>query len=191
MARVDIIIPAYNASRFLPAALESVEAQTFKDWRILLIDDGSTDDTAVVAAPYRDRLGERLHYISQPNAGLPAARNTALRHASAEYIALLDADDVWLPERLAESVKSLDGNSEAGLSYGFVSRVDADGVLVSTHDELKPEAEEAGSRAPSIRAALISLAPRSPSGALASMKSGISMRLYERRKTETFGCGSL
>lgn len=141
MARVDILIPAYNTARFLPAALESVEAQTFTDWRILLIDDGSTDGTRDVVAPFRKRLGPKFEYIWKANAGLSAARNTGLSLASAEFIALLDADDVWLPERLAESVRSLEQAPAAGLSYGFVSRVDPEGNIVSTHDELKPDAE--------------------------------------------------
>ena len=141
MAKVDILIPAYNTARFLPAALASVEAQTLTDWRILLIDDGSTDNTAEVIAPFRERLGEKLEYILKPNAGLSAARNTGLAHATAEFVALLDADDVWLPERLTESIRSLEQNPSAGLSYGFVSRIDPNGHIISTHDDLKPKAE--------------------------------------------------
>ena len=84
VATVDIIIPAFNAERFLVPALESVIAQDFPDWRILLVNDGSTDGTAEIAAWYQQRLGERMLVITQPNAGLPAARNAALRVASAE-----------------------------------------------------------------------------------------------------------
>jgi cellulose synthase/poly-beta-1,6-N-acetylglucosamine synthase-like glycosyltransferase len=140
MPKVDIIIPAYNAARFLPAALESVLAQTFTDWRILLVDDGSTDHTSVIAAQFKQRMGDKLIYIKQENRGLPAARNSAIRHASAEFLALLDADDVWLPDRLAESLQRFD-RPEVGLVYGFVSRVDVDGNLVTTHDEMKRHAE--------------------------------------------------
>ena len=132
MPKVDIIIPAYNAARYLPAALESVAAQTFADWRILLVDDGSTDETADVVAPYRERLGAKLVYLKQANAGLPAARNTAIRNASAELLALLDADDVWLPHRLAASVRSFEGHPEVGLSYGLVTSIDADGAPLGT-----------------------------------------------------------
>ena len=102
MPKVDIIIPAYNAAKYLPAAIESVIAQTFEDWRIVLVDDGSTDNTAEVVAPYIDRLGPKLLYIKQANAGLPAARNAAIRNSSSEFLALLDADDVWLPDALEE-----------------------------------------------------------------------------------------
>lgn len=129
---VDIIIPAYNAARFLPAAIESVEAQTFTDWRILLIDDGSTDDTAAVVASYAERLGAKLKYIRQENRGLPAARNTAIRNSSAKLLALLDADDLWLPGRLAASVASFDSRPQAGVSYGLISWIDASGEITGT-----------------------------------------------------------
>jgi glycosyltransferase involved in cell wall biosynthesis len=132
MPKVDVIIPAYNAAKYLPGAIESVVAQTFDAWRILLIDDGSTDNTAEVVAPYREQLGEKLKYIYQPNAGLPAARNTAIRNSSAELLALLDADDLWLPSRLAETVKCFEGCPRVGLAYGLISRIDADGKLLDT-----------------------------------------------------------
>jgi glycosyltransferase involved in cell wall biosynthesis len=132
MPLVDIIIPSYNAAKFLPAAIESVLAQTFGDWRIVLVDDGSTDDTAEVVAGFAERLGERLKYIKKDNGGLPAARNTAIANSSAEFLALLDADDVWLPDRLAESMKSFEGRPQVGLSYGLISRIDQNGVVLDT-----------------------------------------------------------
>jgi glycosyltransferase involved in cell wall biosynthesis len=132
MPTVDIIIPAYNAAKYLPTAIESVVAQTFEYWRILLIDDGSTDNTAEVIAPFRDQLGSKLLYIKQPNAGLPAARNTAIRNSTAEFLALLDADDIWLPCRLAESLKGFENRPQVGLVYGFNSRVDSNGAIIDT-----------------------------------------------------------
>ncbi len=128
MSTVDIIIPAYNAARFLPAAIQSVEGQTFPDWQIVLVDDGSTDDTKQVVAPFLARLGSKLKCIHKPNGGLPAARNTAIRNSSSEFIALLDADDVWLPERLEASIQSFEGHPEAGLSYGFIQYIDEEGT---------------------------------------------------------------
>jgi len=85
MPKVDVIIPAYNAAKYLPTAIESVVAQTFEDWRILLVDDGSTDDTAAVVSPYLERLGPKLKYIRQENKGLPAARNAAIANSDAEF----------------------------------------------------------------------------------------------------------
>jgi glycosyltransferase involved in cell wall biosynthesis len=142
MPKVDVIIPAYNAARYLPTAIESVIQQTFEDWRIVLVDDGSTDNTAEIVAPYRERLGKKLEYIKQPNAGLPAARNTAIRNSTAEFLALLDADDVWMPCRLSESVKILTERPEAGLSYGLITCIDVEGRIVKTWSEGNPSHAE-------------------------------------------------
>jgi len=127
MAKVDVIIPAFNAARYLPAAIESVMSQTFEDWQIWLVDDGSTDNTDEVIAPFLLRLGSKMKYIKQENQGQPGARNTAVRASAGEFVALLDADDVWLPGRLAESVKTLDEQPEAGLAYGQITVIDAEG----------------------------------------------------------------
>jgi glycosyltransferase involved in cell wall biosynthesis len=140
MPKVDVIIPAYNAARFLPAALESVMTQTFTDWRIVLVDDGSTDHTAAIVAQFKQRMGAKLMYIKQENRGMSAARNRAIQDSSAEFLALLDADDVWFPDRLAESLRRFE-RPEVGLVYGFVSRIDFNGNLVTTHDEMKRHAE--------------------------------------------------
>ena len=139
-------MPAYNTAAFLPAALDSVIAQTFTDWRILLVDDGSTDNTPAIARAYASRLGEKLLYLPQPNAGLPAARNTAIRHASAELMALLDADDVWLPRRLESSVAAFRDRPEIGLSYGFVSRIDPTGQVIDSFTQPSAHPEGAVAR---------------------------------------------
>ena len=141
MPTVDVIIPAYNAASFLPSAIQSVLAQTFDDWRIVLIDDGSTDNTAGVIAPYRQQLGPKLLYLYQPNTGLPAARNAAIRSSSAPFLALLDADDIWLPQRLTESLRCFHHRPEVGLSYGFVSRIDANGAIIDTFADRNKHAE--------------------------------------------------
>ena len=141
MPTVDVIIPAYNAAKYLPVAIESVVAQTFEDWRILLVDDGSTDNTAEVVAPFIERLGSKLNYIRQPNGGLPAARNAAIRNSSAEFLALLDADDIWLPDRLTESLKCFEGRPQVGLAYGFNSRIDAEGTIIDTFSQRSRFAE--------------------------------------------------
>ncbi len=141
MPTVDVIIPAYNAARFLPMALDSVLAQTFTDWRILLVDDGSQDNTPELVAPYQQRLGEKLKYIRQANAGLPAARNTAIRHAEAEFLALLDADDVWLPQRLERTVQRFQADERIGLVYSFVARIDPEGRLLDSFTRRNPHGE--------------------------------------------------
>jgi glycosyltransferase involved in cell wall biosynthesis len=92
--KISVVIPAYNAAAFLPRCLESVFAQTLKPKEVIVVDDGSTDETAAVAAA----LGARV--IRQPNGGISAARNAGIRNASSEWIALMDADDLWAPTKL-------------------------------------------------------------------------------------------
>ncbi len=141
MPTVDIILPAYNAAHFLPMALDSVMGQSFADWRILLVDDGSTDETSAIAARYAEWLGPKLLYLHQENRGLPAARNTAIHHAEAEFLALLDADDVWLPHRLEASLKLFAGRPEIGLSYGLIEGIDSSGKVVGRFTDRKRHPE--------------------------------------------------
>ncbi len=107
-------------------------AQTFPDWRIILVDDGSNDDTPEIVHAFVEQLGPKLKYIRQPNKGLPTARNTAIRNSSGAFLALLDADDVWLPERLLESLACFEGRPHVGLAYGLISRIDSEGQTIDT-----------------------------------------------------------
>lgn len=141
MPKVDVIIPAYNAARYLPTAIESVMAQTFEDWQIVVVDDGSTDNTAEVVAPFLERLGPKIKYIKQPNAGVSAARNTAIRNSSSELLAMLDADDVWVSNRLSESLGCFEGRPQVGLSYGFNTTIDLEGRIINTYDQRQENAE--------------------------------------------------
>ena len=142
MSQVDILIPAYNAAHFLPGALESVLAQTVSEWRILLVDDGSTDNTREFVEQFvaekAERLAGRLTYLYQQNRGLPAARNAGIRAGNAPLIALLDADDQWLPTRLEDSLRSLEGAADAGLSYGGISRFDLHDTVLDTFVTSEP-----------------------------------------------------
>lgn len=112
---VSVIIPAYRASRDIGVALDSVFAQTFSGFEVIVVDDGSPDAEALEAAiaPYRSRL----RFIVQPNRGAGAARNTGIRAARGRYLAFLDADDVWLPEFLARQTSFLDAHPECALVY--------------------------------------------------------------------------
>jgi glycosyltransferase involved in cell wall biosynthesis len=101
---VSVVVPAYNAVRTLPAALESVALQTFRDFEIVVVDDGSTDATAEVA---RSLGAPNLRVVSQINAGHAAARNTGIQTARGRYVAFLDADDLWLPDKLARQLAEL------------------------------------------------------------------------------------
>jgi glycosyltransferase involved in cell wall biosynthesis len=110
-------MPAYNVSRYIGAAIESVQRQTFTDWELLIVDDGSTDNTLEIAARYGTR-DPRIAVIHQANDGISAARNTALAHARGVLIAILDSDDVWLPEYLTKQVRILDQHPEIDIVTG-------------------------------------------------------------------------
>ncbi|MEN3329571.1 MAG: hypothetical protein V7638_4378 [Acidobacteriota bacterium] len=104
---VSVIIPAYKVAPFLAETLESVFAQTFSDFEVILVNDGSpdTDEMEKVIEPYRDRIV----YLRQENRGAGAARNTGLRSARGRYVAFLDGDDIWLPSFLSEMVSFIEG----------------------------------------------------------------------------------
>lgn len=107
--RVDVVIPAYNASRFIVAALRSVVAQAPHVASVIVVDDGSTDDTALLVKAFAADCPEGLiRCITQPNAGTAAARNTGLGLAQAEFVALLDADDIWKPGKLTAQLERFD-----------------------------------------------------------------------------------
>ncbi len=124
MPKVSIIIPAYNAVSFLPDTIDSVYSQSLQDYEIIIVNDGSSDTTEQWASQITD---SRVRLISQENQGLAGARNTGLTQARGEYIAFLDADDLWQPTKLEKQVKILDENPEVGLVYTWVSLIDRDG----------------------------------------------------------------
>lgn len=113
MPQVSIIIPLYNKGPYLRRTLDSVFAQTFEDYEVIVVDDGSTDDGPEQVTTYTD---PRLHLIRQANAGPGAARNRGVNEARGKYTAFLDADDEWLPEFLDCSLKNLNENPECVLS---------------------------------------------------------------------------
>jgi glycosyltransferase involved in cell wall biosynthesis len=116
MPTVSVIIPTYNRAAYLPACVESVFAQTFGDYEIIVADDGSTDNTREVLAPWIQ--AKRIRYIHQENKGPAAARNAALRLAAGEMIACLDSDDLWPPDKLEWQVRFLREHSDVGVVGG-------------------------------------------------------------------------
>ncbi|MBR3430978.1 MAG: glycosyltransferase family 2 protein [Clostridia bacterium] len=99
---VSIITPCYNGEKYIGETIDSVLSQTYTDWEMIIIDDGSKDNSAEVIKQYTD---PRIKYFRQENAGSAAARNNGLRRAEGQYIALLDADDLWRPEFLEKQIK--------------------------------------------------------------------------------------
>lgn len=113
-ARVSVIVPTYNRARMVCEAIDSVLAQTLREFELILVDDGSTDGTGEVI---RDRYGgePRLRYVAQENGGTAQARDHGLREARGEFVALLDSDDLWLPRHLESQVACLDAHGDADL----------------------------------------------------------------------------
>jgi glycosyltransferase involved in cell wall biosynthesis len=116
--RVAVVIPCFNHGRYLRETVESVLAQTFESLEVVVVDDGSTDDSAEVAEALRAENPERVRLLRQPNSGHPAfARNNGIRATSGEYVLCLDADDQLPPDWLAACVEALDSRPDAGVAY--------------------------------------------------------------------------
>jgi glycosyltransferase involved in cell wall biosynthesis len=119
---VSVIIIFLNAERFIREAIESVFAQTYSDWELLLVDDGSTDGSSAIAHEYAEQHPQQVRYLEHDqhvNRGMSASRNLGIRQARGVYIAFLDADDVWLPHKLEQQVEILDSRPDAAMIYGL------------------------------------------------------------------------
>jgi glycosyltransferase involved in cell wall biosynthesis len=116
---VSVIIPAYNAAAFLETAIQSVQQQTCTRWELVIIDDGSTDETLRIAATYQAQ-DARITVISQPNRGVSAARNLGVAHSQGELLAFLDADDQWLPAKLSQHIAQFQAQPRLGVSFAQV-----------------------------------------------------------------------
>jgi len=129
--KTSIIVPAYNAARFLSQTIESVCAQTAPDWELLIVDDGSTDNTAALACRLAAR-DTRIRVLCQPNSGASAARNRGLAAArpSSEAIVFLDADDEWEPDTLATLSQALQDRPDALGAYGLARAINTEGALL-------------------------------------------------------------
>ncbi|MEO0707705.1 MAG: glycosyltransferase family 2 protein [Cyanobacteria bacterium J06649_5] len=124
MPKVTVVIPAYNNIDYLPDALESALEQTFADIEIIVINDGSSDHTEQWMLSQSD---PRITLISQDNQGKSAARNRGIAHSQGDYIAFLDADDLWEQTKLEQQVRMLDKNPHVGLVYTWTALADAQG----------------------------------------------------------------
>jgi len=134
---VSVIIPTYNRSAFLIDAIESVFAQDYQPIEIIVMDDGSTDDTAVVLEPYKGRIS----YFYQHNQGVSVARNKGIENSKGTLIAFLDSDDVWLPDKLAKQVRFLAEHPEIGAVSSHAVYIDQAGKMIRD-DPLYPGQSE-------------------------------------------------
>jgi len=124
MKLVSVIVPVYNVENYINQTIKSILNQTYTNFEVLIIDDESPDNSIAICQQFDD---SRIKIISQKNRGLAGARNTGIRHAQGDYLAFLDSDDLWLPEKLAQHVKHLDSLPEVGVSFSRSQFIDGEG----------------------------------------------------------------
>ncbi len=140
---VTVIIPAYNAAQYLPTAIKSVQQQTFSDWELLIINDGSTDDTIEVVRKYQE-TNYGIYLINQENQGVSRARNLGIEKSRGQIIAFLDADDQWLPDKLYQHLQHFHYHPRIGVSFAQVEIINQLGEITGEASnpkltDLKPE----------------------------------------------------
>ena len=126
MPKVSVIIPTYNRELLIARAIDSVLAQTYRDFEIIVVDDGSRDNTRNLLAAYTGKI----KYVYQDNQGISAARNLGIRETSGKYIAFLDSDDYWTPEKLELQVDILDKHDHVGIVYGRMPIINKKGDIL-------------------------------------------------------------
>jgi glycosyltransferase involved in cell wall biosynthesis len=124
MPTISVIVPAYNAVDTILKTIESVQKQTFGDFELIVINDGSTDKTLELLSTVKD---SRLHIFSYSNGGLPTARNRGISHSTGEFITFLDADDLWTPDKLELQLAALQQHPDAGVAYSWTHFMDEQG----------------------------------------------------------------
>jgi glycosyltransferase involved in cell wall biosynthesis len=139
--RVSVLLPTYNRARFLPAALAAIAGQSFTDWELVVLDDGSTDDTAAVVGQLTAGWAQPVRYVHQANAGAYAARNAALDLAAGALVAFYDSDDIWLPHHLRDSVAALESAPDVDWVYAACRTIDHTGRHVIDPDTFRENGE--------------------------------------------------
>ena len=124
MPKISIIIPAYNAESTIKSTIESVQKQSFSDFELIIINDGSTDRTLEIVQEIKD---SRIKLFCYRNGGLSIARNRGIKQATGDYIAFLDADDLWTKDKLEKQLAVLEANPSAGVAYSQTSYIDEQG----------------------------------------------------------------
>lgn len=132
---VSVIIPAYNAEKFLATALDSVLTQTYQEFEILVVNDGSEDGTEEIVKDYQRKFPDKIRYFYQKNRGQGSARNLAMKNARGDYFAFLDADDLWLPEKLEKQLRKLE-ETEADFCFTDAEIIGETGAIQKTFSQL-------------------------------------------------------
>ncbi len=136
MPTISVIIPAYNAEQTILKTIESIQRQTLSNFELIIIDDGSTDETLKLLDTVKDC---RFRVFSYENGGVSVARNRGLAHAKGSFIAFIDADDLWTPTKLASQLAALQQHPEAGVAYSWTRYISEDGKLAHTSEPISYE----------------------------------------------------
>jgi len=139
MRKVSVIMTTYNRADFICLAIDSILSQTYKNLEIIIVDDGSTDETAVKIDKYRNINSTRVHIINQPNRGIAFARNRGISEACGDYIAFLDSDDLFLTNKLSKSINFLEHHPEYSMVYSDMEVIDERGCFIEGWLERKKE----------------------------------------------------
>lgn len=129
MPLISVIIPAYNSEKTIRETIESVLKQSFSDFELIIINDGSTDSTLAIASSIQVQ-DPRIKVFSYPNAGGAVSRNRGFSHSSGEFIAFLDSDDLWTSDKLESQLKALQQNPQAGVAYSWLDAIDEEGKFI-------------------------------------------------------------
>lgn len=133
---VSVVIPTYNSAAFLPDTISSVLSQTVSDWELIIVNDGSTDETEQLLKSYND---SRIRYVNRKNSGVSCSRNHGASLASGEYLAFLDSDDLWQPDNLSNKLKPLQEDSSIHFSYSDIQYIDINGNTLNTGEKALEE----------------------------------------------------
>lgn len=134
MPRVSILIPSYNHARFLPACVKGMQDQTFQDWEVILIDDGSSDESVELARDYAKGEPRLRVFVNERNLGTYGTEQRALEMSQAEFVAILNSDDLWAPEKLALQIKALEAQPDVPLAYVLGWKIDDGGAVDDSED---------------------------------------------------------
>ncbi|MCE5324002.1 glycosyltransferase family 2 protein [bacterium] len=138
MPVVSVVMPVYNTQKYLEEALDSILAQSFDDFELIAVDDGSTDGSTAILDRYSQK-DSRMHVLHQDNSGISAARNNGMRHARGNYIAVMDSDDICLPDRLSRQVALMEKHPEVGLCGTRCSFFGSDGEYAGVVPPVDPD----------------------------------------------------
>jgi glycosyltransferase involved in cell wall biosynthesis len=118
MLLISIILPTYERAHFIEKAINAISQQTYSCWELIIIDDGSTDNTEELVKELSVNIKNEIKYLKQENKGPAVARNTGIKKAKGDYVAFFDSDDLWLPHHLFDCIEVLNNNKDVSWVYG-------------------------------------------------------------------------